>query len=44
MDQKKKKKKKDALPVVEEWQADSKYHVYDTDDHRHLHLVRVKES
>lgn len=34
----------DYLPVVEEWQADSKSHVNDTDDDRHLHLVRVQES
>lgn len=31
------------LPVVEEWQADSKSHVDDTDDDWHLHLVRVQK-
>ena len=29
--------------VVEETEHNSKEHVYDADDHRHLHLVRVEE-
>lgn len=39
-----KKKDHDYLQVVKERQADSKSHVNDTDDDRHLHLVRVQES
>lgn len=32
------------LQVIEEGQRDSKQHVNDTQDYRHLHLKRVQES